>query len=228
MAYILHIDTSGDAGIVAISKDGVITAQLENADTRNHAASINLHIEKALQDSGITIAQLDAVAVCGGPGSYTGLRIGLATAKGICYLLDKPLMMHHKLQLLALKSIYTHKNEYEHYVSILNAREGEYYFASYNSEKDTINEPQHIMAADLETVFNQLSGKSLVCGDINEGLRAIHSTQTIDFQEDNRVDAATWAVYAKEQYDCNGFVNLANSEPFYLKQVYTHKPKNIN
>ena len=50
MAYILHIDTSGDAGIVAISKDGVLTAQLENADTRNNAASINLHIEKALQD----------------------------------------------------------------------------------------------------------------------------------------------------------------------------------
>lgn len=228
MAYILHIDTSGDAGIVAISKDGVLTTQLENADTRNHAASINLHIEKALQDSGITMAQLDAVAVCGGPGSYTGLRIGLATAKGICYLLDKPLMMHHKLQLLALKSIYTHKNEYEHYISILNAREGEYYLASYNSEKDTINEPQHIMAADLETVFNQLSGKSLVCGDINEGLRATIGTQKIDFQEDNRVDATTWAVYAKEQYDCNGFVNLANSEPFYLKQVYTHKPKNIN
>ncbi|MBN8670078.1 MAG: tRNA (adenosine(37)-N6)-threonylcarbamoyltransferase complex dimerization subunit type 1 TsaB [Chitinophagales bacterium] len=228
MAYILHIDTSGDAGIVAISKDGVITAQVENADTRNHAASINLHIEKALQDSGITMAHLDAIAVCGGPGSYTGLRIGLATAKGICYLLDKPLMMHHKLQLLALKSIYTHKNEYEHYISILNAREGEYYFASYNSEKDTINEPQHILAADLETVFSQLSGKSLVCGDMNEGLRAAIGTQTIDFQEDNRVDATTWAVYAKEQYDCNGFVNLANSEPFYLKQVYTHKPKNIN
>lgn len=228
MAYILHIDTSGDAGIVAISKDGVVTAQLENADTRNHAASINLHIEKALQDSGITMAQLDAIAVCGGPGSYTGLRIGLATAKGICYLLDKPLMMHHKLQLLALKKIYTHKNEYEHYISFLNAREGEYYFASYNSEKDTINEPQHIQAADLETVFSKLSGKSLVCGDMNEGLRAAIGTQTIDFQEDNRVDATTWAVYAKEQYDCNGFVNLANSEPFYLKQVYTHKPKNIN
>lgn len=228
MAYILHIDTSGDAGIVAISKDGVVTAQHENADTRNHAASINLHIEKALQDSGITMAQLDAVAVCGGPGSYTGLRIGLATAKGICYLLDEPLMMHHKLELLALKSIYTHKNEYEHYVAILNAREGEYYFASYNSEKDTINEPQHTLATDLEMVFSKLSDKKLVCGDINDALKAIIGTQQVDFQEDNHVDAATWAVYAKEQYDCNGFVNLANSEPFYLKQVYTHKPKNIN
>ncbi len=228
MAYILYIDTSGDAGIVAISKDGVVTAQLENADTRNHAANINLHIEKALQDSGITMAQLDAVAVCGGPGSYTGLRIGLATAKGICYLLDKPMMMHHKLELLALKSIYTYKNEYEHYVAILNAREGEYYFASYNSEKDTTNEPQHTLAADLEMVFSKLSGKKLVCGDINDGLKAIIETQQVDYQEDNRVDAATWAVYAKEQYDCNGFVNLDNAEPFYLKQVYTHKPKNIN
>lgn len=228
MAYILHIDTSGNAGIVAISKDGAVTAQLENTDTRNHAASINLHIEKALQDSGITMAQLDAVAVCGGPGSYTGLRIGLATAKGICYLLDKPLMMHHKLQLLALNSIYNHKNKYENYLSILNAREGEYYFASYGGNTNTINEPQHMLAADLQTVCNLLSEKSLMTGDVNDALKAIINSQIIDFEEDSNINVATWALYANEQFNCNEFVNLANSEPFYLKPVYTHKPKNIN
>jgi len=228
MAYILHIDTSGNTGIVAISKDGAVVAQMENADTRNHAASINLHIEKALQDSGITMSQLDAVAVCGGPGSYTGLRIGLATAKGICYLLDKPLMMHHKLQLLALKCIYNYKNKYDNYLSILNAREGEYYFASYSGNTNTINEPQHILAADLQTVCNQLSGKSLITGDINDALKAVINSQTIDFEEDSNISVATWALYAYEQINCNEFVNLANSEPFYLKSVYTHKPKNIN
>ncbi|MBL7683765.1 MAG: tRNA (adenosine(37)-N6)-threonylcarbamoyltransferase complex dimerization subunit type 1 TsaB [Flavipsychrobacter sp.] len=228
MAYILHIDTSGDAGIVAISKDGVAIAQMENADTRNHAASINLHIEKVLQDSGIAMAQLDAIAVCGGPGSYTGLRIGLATAKGICYLLDKPLMMHHKLQLLALKSIHSHKNEYEHYISILNAREGEYYFASYNSESDTTNEPQHILASDLQGVFSEFSGKCHISGDIGDALKDILSSRNLDFEPGNQPDIARWAAYANERYNCNDFVNLANSEPFYLKQVYTHKPKNIN
>lgn len=228
MAYILHIDTSGNAGIVAVSKDGVVTAQMENADTRNHAASINLHIEKALQDSGITMAQLHAVAVCGGPGSYTGLRIGLATAKGICYLLDKPLMMHHKLQLLALSGINNYKNEYEQYISILNAREGEYYFASYNSNADTITEPQHILASDLQQLFAPIQTKLLVSGEVSDTLKEVFNSQLTDFDTNTSINTTIWAAYANDRYNCNDFVNLANSEPYYLKPVYTHKPKNIN
>ncbi|OSZ82791.1 tRNA (adenosine(37)-N6)-threonylcarbamoyltransferase complex dimerization subunit type 1 TsaB [Chitinophagaceae bacterium IBVUCB1] len=228
MAYILHIDTSGDVGIVAISKAGSVVSSISNADTRNHAATINLHIEKVLQEAGITMQQLDAVAVCGGPGSYTGLRIGLATAKGICYLLDKPLMMHHKLALLALGGIYKYKTAYEVYSSILNAREGEYYFASYNNQADTLQEPQHILQADLQAIANNMAGKCLLAGDWSDTIQQVFSSQNADHEAANTVDLHTWAAYAFEQYNCNEFVNLANSEPFYLKQVYTHKPKNIS
>ncbi len=228
MAYILHIDTSGDVGTVAISKDGVVISSMLNADTRNHAATINLHIAKALQDAGIGMADLNAVAVCGGPGSYTGLRIGLATAKGICYLLDKPLMMHHRLLLLALQGIYNHKNEYAAFAGILTAREGEYYFASYNNNADAIHEPQHIVEADLQPLVNPIQGKCLLAGDMTAAIQAIFKPANSVFSGNTTIDLPTWATYAAEQYNCNEFVNLANIEPFYLKQVYTHKTKNVN
>lgn len=228
MAYILHIDTSGDVGTVAISKDGLIISSMINADTRNHAATINLHIEKALQDAGIKMADLDVVAICGGPGSYTGLRIGLATAKGICYLLDKPLMMHHKLLLLALEGIYNHKNEYAVFAGILTAREGEYYFASYDNHANVINAPQHILQADLQLLVNEMKGKCLLAGDFTDTIRMIFTPADTIFGNNTIIDLPTWAIYAAERYNCNEFVNLANIEPFYLKQVYTHNTKNIN
>ncbi|MBS1772782.1 MAG: tRNA (adenosine(37)-N6)-threonylcarbamoyltransferase complex dimerization subunit type 1 TsaB [Bacteroidetes bacterium] len=228
MAYILHIDTSGDAGLVALNHDGVMVGSMTNTDTRNHAAVINLHIEKVLADAGITMQQLDAVCVCGGPGSYTGLRIGLATAKGLCYVLDKPLMMHNKLQLLTLKHYYGNLSEYEFYSAILNARDKEYFIATYNNKSEIIQEPQHIMEEDLQKFRSLLTGKTLLAGDINEGFNNFFQGDDIVFIAENDVDTASWSKYAFEQFNCHNFVNMAHAEPFYLKSVYTHKSNNIN
>lgn len=228
MAYILHIDTSADTGIVALSHDGNILSIITNADTRNHAATINLHIEKVLNDAGITMQLLDAVCVCGGPGSYTGLRIGLATAKGLCYILDKPLMMHSRLLLLLLEHFYKNSTTYEVYNAILIAREKEFYFASYNNKLEPLAEPHHIHEEQLQEMLSQCNTKCLLAGDITERVFDSFSRNGTQIIAGNSIEVNNWAHYAFDEYNRHSFVNLAHSEPFYLKQVFTHKSKNIN
>ena len=223
MAYILHIDTSGDTGIIALSNYGNILGSITNADTRNHAASINLHIEKVVTDAGITLQQVDAIAVCGGPGSYTGLRIGLATAKGLCYALDKPLMLQHRLLLLLLNEYYAQQTAFDSYNSMLIAREKEYYFASYNNKLEILAEPQHILEENLQDLLPQNNRKTLLVGDFTESAKKLFEQNGATIIHKTAIDIKSWAIYAFEQYNASNFTNLAHSEPFYLKQVFTHK-----
>src|SRR5689334_6880119 len=91
MSTILHIDTATEQAGVCISRDKTVLRLLESCDQKNHAAFVQPAIGQLLQETGISLSAIDAVAVVAGPGSYTGLRVGLASAKGICYALNKPL-----------------------------------------------------------------------------------------------------------------------------------------
>lgn len=225
MGYLLHIDTSGDSGLVAISHDSVVISSRRNTDNRNHASAINLHVEEILQEAGIAMQQLDAVAVCGGPGSYTGLRIGLATAKGLCYVLDKPLMMHNRLRLATLGAYYEYLDKYDFYATVMQAREKEYYFGTYNNKNEIVIEPQHATEDQLIALRSMLNGKTLLAADINEEINNIFSSPENLILPEIAINVEAWARYSNERYHCNEFVNLQYAEPFYLKSVYTHKPK---
>lgn len=228
MAYILHIDTSADKGIVALAKSGELLAVVEQANARNQAATINTDVEQLLASNSITLQDLSAICVNGGPGSYTGLRIGLATAKGYSYALDKPLMMHNRLLLLCLVGVKDKQNNADIYMSVLQAREGEYFVAAYDKELNVVLEPQHIEAAGIELLMTDLKGKTYVTGHIDDIIT--NSTKNIDvtISPNTLPENSVWAAYAFEEYNCNSNVSLAHAEPFYLKQVYTHKSKTIN
>ena len=88
MALILNIESSTEVCSVSLAKEGKILQTLENLTGQNHAMLVTSYIQEIFSDKGLTMNQLDAVAVSGGPGSYTGLRIGVASAKGICYALS--------------------------------------------------------------------------------------------------------------------------------------------
>ncbi len=225
MKYILHIDTSGDNGFIALGADGQTVGYKEMTDARNQAAEINGHIETLLKDAGITMQDLAAVAVCGGPGSYTGLRIGLATAKALCYALDIPLMQHDRLSLMVLGQCHNFLSEYEVYMAILAAREQEYFITTYNNNFEAIIAPQHVTEDEITLIINELNVKTLIIGDISVTLKQIIKSDII---EDRRIKTETWIMYAFRQFNCNDFVNLSTAEPIYLKQVYTHKSKNIS
>lgn len=211
-----------------VSRDGQVLSHKDNEDARSYAESLSNDINTVLSDAGITEADLAVITVCGGPGSYTGLRIGLATAKGICYALDKPLMMDNKLTLLALPEHYNSENRYDKYVIILPARHKEYFISIHDAYFNIFLAPQHIDEEDLLLKINELGGKILTIGYIDDDLREMLSNKNIDIAEGQEIDKISWARYSFDQYNCNDFVTLSSSEPFYLKQVYTHKPKQIN
>lgn len=228
MAYILHIDTSAETGIVALAKDGSLVAVKQQANARNHAATINNDIDHLLVENNIRLQDISAFCVNGGPGSYTGLRIGLATAKGYCYALDKPLMMHNRLLLLSLGGIYDADNSASIYMSVLQAREGEYFVAAYDGALNIALAPQHTDAAGISRIIAELPGKAYITGHTDALITGSVEGRDISVNHITQPNIHAWAKYAYEEYNCNRIVSLAQVEPFYLKQVYTHKPKNVS
>ncbi|MFY7899173.1 MAG: tRNA (adenosine(37)-N6)-threonylcarbamoyltransferase complex dimerization subunit type 1 TsaB, partial [Chitinophagaceae bacterium] len=111
MATLLHIDTALEEAIVCISNNGILIGCLKNNNQQSHASFLQPAIKKLLQQHKISLSSINAVAVTLGPGSYTGIRVGLASAKGLCFALDKPLIGISTLQVLAPQSIINTKTE---------------------------------------------------------------------------------------------------------------------
>jgi len=221
MDYLLHIDTSTDTGTVAICGDGAVLALRTNEEARNHAGAINLMIQGVLDEAGINFAQLGGIAVCAGPGSYTGLRIGMATAKGLCYVLGIPLLLDNRLTLLAYQAYSSHPG-YDKYLALIVAREREYFINIYDGNFDCMVIPQHIVEDQLVEVAGNLENSYMITDALAS---EIYKSEVNNLVADNniKIDVKWWAFYAFRKYKCNDSVNLASAEPFYLKQVYTHK-----
>ncbi len=216
------IDTSADTGTVAICADGQLAASRTTEVARNHAAAINLLIEGALADAGIGMKQLSGVAVCAGPGSYTGLRIGMATAKGICYALDLPLILHNKLTILARQAYRQQGSAYLQYGAVLTAREHEYFAAFYDADFHVLEEPRHFSEDELTKII-ETAEKLYISTDVPEQFFNQPKVNNSIVVGDIAINFMLWAEYVFADFKCNSIVNLHASEPFYLKQVYTHK-----
>src|SRR5688572_15917081 len=129
--YILHIETSTVVCSVALSNGYNLLENTSIVDGMNHAAQLSPTIEALLQSASIKPSDLDAIAVCSGPGSYTGLRVGSATAKAMAYSLGKPLITIPTLQALA-QAVFNHHPEAEFALPMIDARRREVYTAIYN------------------------------------------------------------------------------------------------
>lgn len=213
--YILHLDTSGPTGIVLLAADGNVLAVRKSSTEREHAGTINGMVGEVLAAAGVLLKDLSAVAVCSGPGSYTGLRIGLATAKGICYAVDKPLIMHNKLELLLSAK------EEQPTLVLLPARAGEYFMAIYGMDGVALLAPRH---AYTEAVLNALNDNALLAtaglagDDIPADTLLRHAHRSA-----GEVDENLWAAKAFIQYNKRIFQSVDNAEPTYLKQAFIHK-----
>ena len=221
MKYLLHIDTSSDTGILAIGADGILLKHIAHEGLRNHAASINNMINDLLNSAQISFPDLAAIAVCAGPGSYTGLRIGLATAKGLCYALDKPLIADNKLTLLANNAALLHPG-YDQYVSLLIAREREYFITINNDKQECMLQPQHVLEQQLGTLIQKNLRTFLIT---NAEKNLVEELMIAGLQIETTINTplSSWIDAAYQKFRCNYFANLMETEPFYLKQVYTHK-----
>lgn len=218
MSTLLYIDTSAATATVALSANGSLLALRRHHNAQEQAAVLNLLIEEILKEAGLTLDQADAVCVCAGPGSYTGLRVGLSTAKGICYALDKPLMLFNKLELIA-RDCNTQQNAAILTVA-LKARLGEFFVAGYDKANHTLLAPQHIFEAGLTEILIRTQGVLVTDTDM-----AYPAGTTVMLPADYALNVHTWILFAETRFAAQQFDDLAYSEPFYLKAAFTTQSK---
>lgn len=209
---ILHIDTSGPVAVAMLAADGKPVSHKISETERDHAGKINYLIADVLEEAGIGLSDLSAVAVCNGPGSYTGLRIGLATSKGYCYVLEKPLILHNRLSLM-LKELVELTQE-ENRIALIPARSGEYYAAA-SGEVDF--PPQHIMTTDL---IQRISGWSAPYSIIGKWEADLSLLNPIYASPHDLLNVSAWAKATYEAFSAGHFADVAYAEPEYLKSAF--------
>jgi tRNA threonylcarbamoyladenosine biosynthesis protein TsaB len=226
MGLILQIDTATEYASVCLSRNGIPLFSIESTDQKNHGSFLQPAIQELMAKYGKKLSDLDAVAVTEGPGSYTGLRVGLASAKGLCYALQKPLITINTLKTMAVSAIRSvGNNSNGHlFIPMIDARRMEVFTAIYDETLNIIDVPNakileecsfHSVLDENPTIFSG-SGSvkfKLICHHHN----AIFST----VQHDSK-DMSMLAFNALEE---KNFANLAYCEPFYLKSFYSPAPK---
>jgi tRNA threonylcarbamoyladenosine biosynthesis protein TsaB len=227
-ACVLLLDTSGDTGTVALAVKGEVRVVARMERARDYAAVLNETVDAVLKEAGATMDELTALCVLAGPGSYTGLRIALAAAKGWCYVLDIPLVLQNKLHVLA-EDARAAKPNLEAYVAILQARASEYFFAAYDSKGDALVEPRHLKLAEATDVLQTLPPQFMVIGSELAHME-IFSSENLSGRASAAVSLEipsleTWLYVALTQIRAGHFADLAYAEPFYLKAAYTTTPK---
>ncbi len=221
MKYLLHIDTSGESGMAMLSVDGQVVACAENQESRAHAQTLNGLIDTVLKDSGAGFDALESVVVCAGPGSYTGLRIGMAAAKGICYAQDIPLVLHNKLTLLAWQARETSTEPQKEIVALLAARQHEFFVSHYDSGFAEVMAPCHILMPELIEIKKNFEN-ALIISDLVGILDFFPFIATNQLISNTKIESEPWAKFSTKQIFQNGFTDLFAAQPFYLKDVYTH------
>jgi tRNA threonylcarbamoyladenosine biosynthesis protein TsaB len=220
LALILNIDTATANGSVTLAKDGLVLQTLMNEKERDHAATLTLFIQEIFNTQQIGPAQLDAIAVSGGPGSYTGLRVGVATAKGLCYAWNKPLIGISTLKMMAQGL----KNELQDhsalYCPLLDARRQEVYTALYDAALAPLMAPQAlILTPDAFSGWLQ-RGKIYFFGDGSMKWQQMLSPQPHAQFVPYHISATHMIPLSEAAFEEKMFEDTAYFSPFYLKPFY--------
>jgi tRNA threonylcarbamoyladenosine biosynthesis protein TsaB len=217
MALILNIDTATGTAQVSFAKDAVIIRSLVNDQQKDHAAFIQTAIQQLVNETGIALNEIDAVAVTAGPGSYTGLRVGMASAKGLCYALNKPLIAVNTLEVLTIAAQQQAGSKYDLYCPMIDARRMEVFTALYDNQLNILLQPC-AMILDENSFFNLLEkNKILFFGNGAAKWQNACKHVNASFTDVSSLIAAM-ANTAQNYYRQQQFANLAYSEPFYLKE----------
>jgi tRNA threonylcarbamoyladenosine biosynthesis protein TsaB len=213
LSYILNIETATKNCSVALAKDGKTISFQEIAEEGySHAERLHVFIEQIIKEAAITFKDLKAIAVSQGPGSYTGLRIGVSAAKGLCFALDIPLISVDTLQILALQA----KVSSGFIVPMIDARRMEVYSAIFNSNFEKIRTVQAEIIE--ETSFQSFKERLYFVGDSAEKCKLVLNKENHTFIEEIKYPSAKeMGTVSFEKFKNNDFVDLAYFEPYYLK-----------
>jgi tRNA threonylcarbamoyladenosine biosynthesis protein TsaB len=214
MIYILCIETTTTNCSVSISKDGFTIALKElNSANYSHSEKLHLFIEEVLKHAKISKKDLSAIAVSKGPGSYTGLRIGVSAAKGLCFALDLPLISIDTLYLLALQV--EHKDSF--IIPMLDARRMEVYTSVFDNEYNQLEKTNALILNESSFLSYLEKCKVVFIGNANEKFKTLCNHPNAIFIDDKLPSANQMGLLANRKYKISDFESVAYFEPYYLK-----------
>ncbi len=223
MALILNIETATKNCSVSLARDGeIISIREMNEDKYSHSEKLHSLVLEVMGEAGSKMHDLDAISVSKGPGSYTGLRIGVSAAKGLCFALDKPMIAVPTLESLALQVIAGAEG---HIVPMLDARRMEVYTAVFNMERRQLTETDALIVQEDAFAEYLQKGKVYFLGDGAEKCKTLLKHPNAIFLDGLYPSSREMAVLSEQRYKDQQFEDVAYFEPFYLKDFVAGKPK---
>lgn len=219
MAIILNIDSSGEKATVSIAEDGKIFGTMSNDVQKEHATFLHCAINELIRKTGIGFKALDAVAVTEGPGSYTGLRVGMATAKGLSFALNIPFITIGTLPAMLQAYVYEKELTNGLFMPMIDARRMEVFTAVYESNLEEIVSPCAMILNDT-SFENFFAGRQIfLFGSGAEKCKGLSTDARTHF--DLLPDLAKSLCFiANEKYKIKEFSTLSNSQPLYIKEFF--------
>lgn len=209
----LVLDTTGLVSSFGLVADNTLVASKSHNVANEQAAVINVLIAELLEEQQWSMSSLAALIICGGPGSYTGMRISYSVAKGICFALDIPLVSVNKL------SVLLHQYQQRKLMLAIKARVGEYFVAIHHNGHEVLA-PQHCMLTAFEDLMSTYEVEQLITDDstlaetfVNMEVKSLSPSAPLDLE--------ALAEIGKQQLEKGVTEDIAYSEPLYLKGVHT-------
>ncbi|MEO5563998.1 MAG: tRNA (adenosine(37)-N6)-threonylcarbamoyltransferase complex dimerization subunit type 1 TsaB [Chitinophagaceae bacterium] len=217
MAIILNIDTAVETASVCLAREAQPLQFAANGKQKDHASWLHPILQKVMADAGLTKKDIEAIAVTIGPGSYTGLRVGLAAVKGLCYALQIPLIAVNTLEMMAYA---TSNEEADLYCPLIDARRMEVFTSVYDKNLTQLIEPKAMIIDPTSFESMLASNKILFSGNGSEKLKNLINHSNALFS--NKVATAADMVDLSERYFRDKkFGDVAYIEPLYIKEFYS-------
>ncbi len=222
MSLILNIDTASEKAHISFAKDGLVLRSLWSESQKEHASFLQSAILQLTKTTGVKLTDIDAIAVTAGPGSYTGLRVGLSSAKGLCYALKKPLITIGSLEVLTSSAIHLFPsiNGSVLFCPMIDARRMEVFTAVYNKHLKIQLAPC-AMVLDNSSFEKELTENNILFFGSGSGKwRSIckHTNAMFEFVS---ILPEAMGEFSHKYYFEKQFTELVYSEPLYLKEFQT-------
>jgi tRNA threonylcarbamoyladenosine biosynthesis protein TsaB len=223
-ALLLHIETATTVCSVALSRGSDILAVRELDAGYTHAENLHLFIDQVLKEAQHTPSDLDAVSLSSGPGSYTGLRIGSSTAKGLCFALNIPLITLGTLQIMAA-GIGPHR--YSHICPMIDAGRMEVYTAAFKRDLEQVV-PVQALIIDEKAIqdLRRLAPVLFIGQGMEKAKHLLERVEGAAFKEGIRPSARHMISLGVDAFEKSRFTQVRDFEPFYLKNFVAGKAKN--
>lgn len=223
MSIILNIDTSTNLPSVSISKHSNLLSVDELGPENNISGNITRMIERAVANANIKLSDVDAISINLGPGSYTSLRVGLSTSKGLCYALNKPLIGLNSFEMLA--SSVTNRTDYDLLICMVDARRMDVYAGIYDLQNDHAIDPE--FATIDKSFFEKFTSKKVLC--LGDGAQKFKSSEFLpEFCTISDIiqHSSHMISIAEAKFSSKTFLDIAYCVPYYFKPPNITTPKN--